>query len=136
MNYSTVNILDLCDEMLITILNKLNNIDVLYSMIEVNQKFDRLARDINFIQSLDFTTISSYEDDHSKINLMLNRLCSHIIPQIQDNIQCLTVDPWSMDSVLSIGNYSKLHKLKLVNLKVEMTSRIFYSMLFELFICK
>ncbi len=105
-------------------------------MIGVNQKFDRLARDINFIQSLDFTTISSYADDYSKINLMLNRLCSHMIPQIQDNIQCLTVDPWSMDSVLSIGNYSKLHKLKLVSLKVEMTSRIFYSMLFELFICK
>src|SRR5438105_15878513 len=111
MNYSIVNILDLCDEMLITILNKLNNIDVLYSLLGVNQKFDRLVRDIPFTQSLDFTTISTNEDDHLKITSMLNRFCVHIIPRIQHNIQCLTLDPWSMNSVLGSGNYHKLHKL-------------------------
>ncbi|CAF2092791.1 unnamed protein product, partial [Rotaria magnacalcarata] len=122
---STVNILDLCDEMLLTILNKLDNVDVLYSLIGVNQKFDRLARSIDFTQSLDLTTISSYGDDHSKIKSMFNRFCFSILPQIQHNIQCLTLDPWSMASILSIENYPKLHKLTLINLKVEMANSIF-----------
>ncbi|CAF0928190.1 unnamed protein product [Rotaria sp. Silwood1] len=93
----------------------------------VNQKFDRLARCIDFTQSLDFTMISSNEHNYSKMNSMLNRLCFHIIPQIQHNIQSLTLDPWSMTSVLTIGNYPTLHKLTLVNLKLEMASRIFLS---------
>lgn len=131
MNSSTVHIVDLCDEMLLTILSKLNNIDVLYSLIGVNKKFDKLAQDITFTQSLDFTRISSNEDNQSKRNLMLYWFCAHIIPRIQHNIQCLTVDPWSMDSILFIANYPNLHKLTLVNLKVEMSSRIFYGMLFE-----
>jgi hypothetical protein len=136
MNNSTVNIVDLCEEMLLTIFNKLNNIDVLYSLIGVNKKFDRLARDINFTQSFDFTTMLSNEDDSSKTNSMLNRFSCHIIPRIQHNIQCVTLDSRSMDSVLSIRNFSKLHKLTLLNLKVEMAYRIFYSKLFYLIIYK
>ncbi|CAF1472478.1 unnamed protein product [Rotaria sordida] len=42
-----------------------------------------------------------------------------------DNIECLTLDPLSTDCVLRIGSYSKLHKLTLVNLQLEMASRIF-----------
>jgi len=65
MNYSTVNILDLCDEMLLAILKKLNNIDVLYSFIGVNRKLDGLVRDFTFTQSLDLVTISSNEHNDS-----------------------------------------------------------------------
>ncbi|CAF0901915.1 unnamed protein product, partial [Rotaria sordida] len=111
--------------MLLTILNKLDNVDVLYSLKGVNQKFDRLARSIDFTQPLDLTTISSYEDDYSKIKSMFDRLCFYILPQIQHNVQCLTLDPWSMISVLSIGNYPKLHKLTLIHHKVEIADRIF-----------
>ncbi|CAF1195968.1 unnamed protein product [Rotaria sordida] len=125
MNYSTVNILDLSDEMVLTILNKLNNIDVLYSFIGVNRKLDRLARDITFIQSIDLVTISSNEHDDSRKKSILDRFCFDIIPRIQDNIECLTLDPLSTDRVLSIGSYSKLHKLTLVNFQLEMASRIF-----------
>jgi hypothetical protein len=132
MNYSTVKFVDLSDEILLIILTKLNNIDVLYSLIGVNQKFDRLAQDIIFTQSLDFTSISSNEDDQS----IINRFCLHIVPRIQHNIQCLTLDPWSMDSVLCIEDYPKLYKLTLVNLKFKMTSLIFNGMLFDLIIYK
>ncbi|CAF1150043.1 unnamed protein product [Rotaria sordida] len=125
MNYSTVNILDLSDEMVLTILNKLNNIDVLYSFIGVNRKLDRLARDITFTQSIDLATISSNEHDDSRNESRLDRFCFDIIPRIQDNIECLTLDPLSTDRVLSIGSYSKLHKLTLVNFQLEMASRIF-----------
>ncbi|CAF5228606.1 unnamed protein product, partial [Rotaria magnacalcarata] len=77
-----------------------------------------------FTQSLDLTTISSYGDDYSKIKSMFNRFCFYILPQIQHNIQYLTLDPWSMTNILSIENYPKLHKLTLINLKVEMANSI------------
>ncbi|CAF0940590.1 unnamed protein product [Rotaria sordida] len=55
---------------------------------------------------------------------MFDRLCFYILPQIQHNVQCLTLDPWSMISVLSIGNYPKLHKLTLIHHKVEMADQL------------
>ena len=38
MNDSTVNILSLCDEMLLAIYNKLDNMEVLYSLIGCQSK--------------------------------------------------------------------------------------------------
>jgi hypothetical protein len=130
MEYPTLNILDLCDEILLVILNKLNNIEVLYSLIGVNRKLDRLARDITFTQSVDLVAISSNEHNGSRNKSILDRFCFSIMPRIQHNIESLTLDPLSIDRVLCIGNYSKLHKLTLVNLQLEMGSRIFNGMLF------
>jgi hypothetical protein len=129
MNHLTVNILTLCDELLLAIFKKLNNIDVLYSLIGVDEKLDRLARDIIFTQSIDLIRISSNEHNHSKTKSILNRFCIDILPRIQHNIQCLTLDSLSIDRVLRIENYPKLHKITLVNLSLEMASRIFNGML-------
>ncbi|CAF4044009.1 unnamed protein product [Rotaria sp. Silwood1] len=122
MNYSTVNIVDLCDDILLVILNKLNNIDVLYSLIGVNRKLDRLAQDITFTQSIDLVEISSNEENNSKKKSILDGFCIDIIPRIQHNIESLTLDPLLIDRVLYIGNYSNLHKLTLVNLQLEVAS--------------
>jgi hypothetical protein len=111
--------------MLLAIYNKLDNMDVLYSLIGVNGKLDRLARDITFTQSVDLVTISSSEDNDSRNKLILDRFCFDILPRIQHNIQCLTLDALSIDSVFRIGNYPKLHNLTLVNLQFEVASRIF-----------
>ncbi len=129
MNHLTVNILTLCDELLLAIFRKLNNMDVLYSLIGVNEKLDRLARDITFTQSIDLVRISSNEHNHSKTKSILNRFCIDILPRIQHNIECLTLDSLSIDRVLRIENYPKLHKITLVNLSLEMASRIFNGML-------
>jgi hypothetical protein len=136
MNHLTVNILTLCDELLLAIFNKLNNIDVLYSLIGVNERLDRLARDITFTQSIDLVRISSNEHNHSKTKSILNRFCIDILPRIQHNIECLTLDSLSIDRVLSIANYPKLRKLTLVNLNYATAFCIFYGMLFELLFYK
>jgi len=127
MNDSTVDIVSLCDEMLLAIYDKLDNMDVLYSLIGVNRKLDRLARDITFTQCLDFLTILSNESNDSRNKSILDRFCFDILPRIEHNIQSLTLDPLSIDRVFRIGNYSKLYKLTL-NLQFEMVSRIFNGM--------
>ncbi|CAF5148867.1 unnamed protein product [Rotaria magnacalcarata] len=125
MNHSTLSILALCDEMVLAILNKLNNMDVLYSLIGVNKKLDSLVRDITFTQSIDLVTISSNEHNDSRNKSILDRFCFDIIPRIQQNIESLILDPLSIDRVLCIGNYSKLYKVALVNVQFEIASRIF-----------
>ncbi len=40
-----LNILDLPDEILLIICSKMNIVDVLYSLVDVNQRFDRLVLD-------------------------------------------------------------------------------------------
>jgi hypothetical protein len=116
--------------MLSTILNKLNNMDVLYSLIGVNRKLDKLARDITFTRSIDLVRILSNKNDHSRTKSILNRFCSSIIPRIQHNIESLTLDPLSMHRVFRIGNYPKLCRLTLVNIGLATTSHIFNGMLF------
>jgi hypothetical protein len=49
-----INILDLPDEILRTIINQLNTTDIFYSLVGVNQRFDRLALDSLYIHHLDF----------------------------------------------------------------------------------
>jgi hypothetical protein len=125
---TTMNILDLPDELLLTIFNKLNSIDVLYSLIGVNQKLDKLAQDITFSRSLDFVAILSNEENDPKINSVLDRFCTDILPQVHHNIECLTLEPSLLECVLYTGEYPKLRKLTLVNLKLETLSRILTSM--------
>jgi hypothetical protein len=88
-NSTAINIVDLSDEILLNISNKLNNIYVLYSLIGVNKKHDQLARAVVFTRSLDFvTTLSNGEND--QMNSVLDRFCINILPQIVNNIECLT----------------------------------------------
>ena len=58
-NQSIVNIVDLPDEILFHILKKLNNFDVLYSLVGVNERLDRLTCDISFTRLVNLMTIES-----------------------------------------------------------------------------
>ena len=129
MNNSMVRIVDLPDEMLLTILNKLNNIDILYSLVGVNRKLNNVACDTNFTRTIDLITISSNEDADSEMNVIFDRFCMQILPRIDDNIECLIVEAYCFQLVLNAINYYKLRKLTLVNLELNMGCHIFNGML-------
>ena len=63
MDDSFISIVDLPNEMLLHIFNKLNNFDVLYSLVGSNKKLDDVACNRTFTQSIDLTSISSSEKD-------------------------------------------------------------------------
>ncbi|CAF5017027.1 unnamed protein product [Rotaria sp. Silwood1] len=119
MDYSTVQLLDLPDEMLIEILNKLNNIDVLCTVLGVNKRLERLARDTIFTDFLDLTTKSSLGGICSMSNIILDRFCSSILPQIHHNIKSLVLESSSIEHILIACVYPKLHKLTLYSIKPE-----------------
>ncbi|CAF2723585.1 unnamed protein product [Rotaria sp. Silwood2] len=83
LNKSNVNILDLPDEMLRAIFNKLNMINVLYSLVDVNLRFDRLVLDSLYIHHLDFVIKRDYIHNQSKDTYFLDRICNKVLPRIR-----------------------------------------------------
>jgi hypothetical protein len=105
MNHRTdTHLFDLPVEILLKILKKLNNMDVLYSLIGV-EGLDRLAQDEIFTNTLNFVFIDN--------DSMLNRFCNSILPQIENNIKCLILETTNMDRILRSGIYLNLTQLKI-----------------------
>jgi hypothetical protein len=98
MKHSIISIVTLCNELLPTILKKLNNSDVLYSLIGVNKKLDKLARDITFTRSIDFKgeqtdfVISSDFSKEEKV-LLTNQIA---VKFISATIRPSTIGPTSI----------------------------------------
>jgi hypothetical protein len=58
MNRSKVHLLDLPDEILLMILKKLNNVDVLYSLLDINNgRLNIVAQENTFTNILKFVSI-------------------------------------------------------------------------------
>ncbi|CAF3738807.1 unnamed protein product [Adineta steineri] len=116
---------DLCDELVIMIWNKLNNFDVFYSFMGVNKRFDRLVRDVSYTRSIQLFDKDSNNNDCSLPDILLDRLCFDVLPQIHDNIEWLTLEPLSMERILCAAQYSRLYKLTLVNFGHQSTRHYF-----------
>ena len=113
MNRSNIHLLDLPDEMLFGIVKKLDNVDVLYSLFDIdNERIDRIAREEIFSDTLNFaSTIRNIP----VIDSMFDRFCDYILPRIHHNVKCLIVEPTSMKRILLAADYPELTELKLFN---------------------
>ncbi|CAF1206246.1 unnamed protein product, partial [Rotaria sordida] len=121
-NIYHLHILDLPNEILFIIFNKLKTVDALYSLMDINERFDRLVLDALHIHDLDTTnmTIKSYYDRTFSIdNHVLDRICEKILPQIHHQLNELTVEQNSMERILFTFNYPQLYSLSLVNFQEE-----------------
>lgn len=109
MHRSSVYLLDLPDEILIYILNKLDNVDVLYSFYGIkNDRLERIVRDERFSNRLTFAL-------NINPTRILRRFCDSILPQIYLNIQCLCVKSSSLERILVASDYPNLSHSKLLN---------------------
>jgi hypothetical protein len=118
-------LLDIPDEILLLILNKLTNIEVLYSLIGVNIRLDKIASDSLFTKHLTFMKRSSNDAIRSLDNSVLNRFCSEILPRIHCKIEWLTLEPLCMERILLAADYPKLQVLSLFNIERETIVRLF-----------
>ncbi|CAF2474245.1 unnamed protein product [Rotaria sp. Silwood2] len=120
-NTNHINILDLPNEILLIIFNKLKTVDAVYSLVHINERFDRLVLDSLHVRNLDTTsmTIKSYDDRTFSIdNHVLDRICEKILPQLRHQLNALTVEQNSVEHILTV-NYSQLYPLSLVNFEEE-----------------
>ncbi|CAF2933740.1 unnamed protein product [Rotaria sp. Silwood2] len=111
LNSNDINILDLPDEILSIIFNKLNTIDIFYSLVGVNHRFDLLTLDPLVIHHFDF----AIEKSHVHNSYILDKVCSKILPRINDKITKLTLDSFSTQRILSAVKYPHLHSFSLIN---------------------
>jgi hypothetical protein len=118
LNKNHLNILDLPNEILLIIFNKLHIVDVLYSLVYVTKEFDQLAVDPLRIRHLDTTilTIKSVFDRTFSIDRqILDRLSDKILLRIHHQVYQLTVEPHSIDRFLRTVDYPQLYSLSFVD---------------------
>lgn len=121
MNSNRMNILDLPDEILCIIVNKLSMVDVFYSLVDVNQRLNRLAFDHVYIHHhVDFVVRPSRTHfPSSPSDPILEQICSNVLPRINSDVYQLTVEPCSAEDVLGIVDYPHLYYLSLINFPAE-----------------
>ncbi|CAF4077098.1 unnamed protein product [Rotaria sordida] len=126
MEYSCIELNNLPDEILMIIFQKLNNIDVLYSFHDVNQRLNKIIHDRIFTSHLTFVkwSLDNFIDLFSSA-IMLSRFCLQILPSIHDKIQWLDLDLSSIKNVLRLANYPTLDSLGLYNIDEESAQCIF-----------
>jgi hypothetical protein len=121
-NNNRLNIVDLPNEILLIIINKLNIGDVFYSFVDINKRFAELILDRLYIRNLNMTNMtmkSFYDRTFSIDDQVLSRLCKNILPQIHDQVNHLTVEQDSIERIFLTSDYPQLYSLSLVNLKEE-----------------
>ncbi|CAF1288753.1 unnamed protein product [Adineta steineri] len=115
------SIFNLPNEILFIIIKKLNIADVIYSLVDVNERFVQLVFDPLYIQNLNITlmTIKSfYHRTFSVSEQVLSNICENILPNIHDQVKKLTIEQHSIKRILT-HNYPQLYSLSLVNFKEE-----------------
>ncbi|CAF4069433.1 unnamed protein product, partial [Rotaria sordida] len=115
---------DLPDEILLFIFKELNNIEVLYSLMDINKRLNKIVHDSTFTSHL---SLLRHYPDHSIYPLtdsMLDRFCSKILPEIHHKIKWIKLESPSMKRILLATNYPNLYGLSLYNLDKEIAKSL------------
>ncbi|CAF3501521.1 unnamed protein product [Rotaria sp. Silwood1] len=119
MEHSLVQLNDLPDEILMIILKKLWNIQVLYSLIGVNKRLNAIVHDPIFANRLTLMKDFSAYSIGRLPDSILERFCSEILPEIHHNIKWLNLESSSMKRILLATNYPNLYGLGLYDIEIE-----------------
>lgn len=133
MHQSNVNLLDLPNEILLKIFKILNNIDILYSLFNIdNQRLDMILQEKTFTTSLNFVLPTLYDSFFSSIaDSIIDRFCINILPKINYDIKSLTLESKSMERILRVVDYPNLTELKLYHVNNHIISQYFTSKKFK-----
>jgi hypothetical protein len=133
LNNNHLNILDLPDEILYIIFKKLDMVDVLYSLVDVNQQFNRLVLDSLYVRDLNLTTNITINSVYGHIfpidTQVLSRICEKILSRINHQVHKLTVEPYSIKDILAV-NYPQLYSLSLIYFQKETLNQYLTGILF------
>ncbi len=123
------NLLDLPEELLLIIFKQLNNVELLYSLMGINKQVDRILNDSSFTNNLSLINLSN-NYICSLSSQILDRFSLEILPKIYQKIECLTVESFSMERILTAYDYPNLHKLCLISIEEETIIHLFNGKIF------
>jgi hypothetical protein len=126
MKNSCVELNDLPDEILLIIFKELNNVEVLYSFQGVNDRLNKFIHDPIFTNRLSFIQWSSNKlINKFSSNVILDRFCLQILPEISMKIKWLDLESSSMKNILRATDYPNLYGLGLYNIRKRTARRLF-----------
>ncbi|CAF3205849.1 unnamed protein product [Rotaria socialis] len=116
------SIVQLPNEILLYIFNKLNVIDVFYSLVGVNQRFDQLIFDFLDIDNIPSIFHQKYINGKSQHDYILDKICLKILPRINTKIRKLTIDPYSLKRMVNAIDFPQLYSLSLLGYQIDTIS--------------
>jgi len=117
---------DLPYEILMYVFKKLYNHEVLYSLMGVNQRINRIVHDRIFTRHLYLLEYCRIDDSSLPLSdPILNRFCSKILPEIGHQIETLYLEGTSIERVLHATNYPNLNNLGLCNIDDKLAMSFF-----------
>ena len=122
---SSVQLVDVPDEILLLILKKLFNSEVLYSLIGVNVQLDEIASDPIFTSHLTFMRRLPNGCIYPMVDRVLDRFCSQILPKIHHKIKWLNLESLTMERILQAVDYPNLRGLALFNIGREVNKNLY-----------
>ncbi|CAF1050282.1 unnamed protein product [Rotaria sp. Silwood1] len=125
MEHTNVQLIDLPNEVLLMIFKKLNNVELLYSLMGINTQLDRIISDSVFTKNLTLVRYFSSDLIYPLIDKILDRFCSQILPHIHSKINTLYLESLSMERILRVADYPNLHSLGLYNIDDKTAERVF-----------
>ncbi|CAF3787381.1 unnamed protein product [Rotaria sp. Silwood1] len=131
MKHSSVELNDLPDEILMIILKKLYNVQVLYSLIGVNKQLNTILHDPIFTSHLTLMRCFSDDSIDSLPDPILDRFCLQILHEIHYKIQWLNLESSSMKRILLATNYPTLFGLGLYDIEIETALSLFIGKIFS-----
>lgn len=140
MEYSDVTLDSLPDEILLIIFKQLSNVEVLYSLSDVNQRLNQIVYGPDFTSQLILSNCCLYRSFASPPISVLSRFCFQILPRIHDKIQRLGLEASFIDHILFSSNFPNLSSLSLFDLEIEhakyvFTGKAFHSVVKETSTC-
>jgi hypothetical protein len=94
-------------------------IETFYSLVNVDQRFDRLVLDSFYVHHLDLTFPLSLYHNSPVNHEIFDRIRTKILPQIHHKVTKLTIAPSSVKYILKTIDYPVLTSLSLVNFQSE-----------------
>ncbi|CAF3806548.1 unnamed protein product [Rotaria sp. Silwood1] len=125
MHNSLIHLPDLPDEILLIIFKKLNNVELLYSLTNVNKRLQKIVHDSIFTSHLTLLHYFSKDYIYPLLDPIVDRFCLHILPEIYHKIKWLNLESLTMERILRSTNYPNLYGLGLYNIPNETALRLF-----------
>ncbi|CAF1515547.1 unnamed protein product [Adineta steineri] len=126
MNDILVQLDDLPDEILLYIFKKLYNDEVIYSLMGINQRLNRIAKDTTSTRRLCLFEYCIVDDFAFPLSdSILDRFCSKFLPEIGHQIESLFLERTSIERVLRATNYPYLNYLGLCNINYKLALSLF-----------
>jgi hypothetical protein len=132
-NNHNLNLLNLPNEILMIIFNKLNMAGIFYSLVDVNQRFNQIIFDPLYIRTLNLTSMtmkSFFNRTFSIENNILDKICSNILPRISHYVNELIIEQNSMERIFDTFNFPQLHSLSLIDFQEKVLLKYLTGMIF------